>query len=323
MGTLTGESVPDLLGDVAQRIVAEGDPERFWARQVGTYSTTDMTNGNVEELAAVEALCEEFVARGYVAQDIVTFGGANGYRDPRIAVDKLRQLGQCVESIIFNDLAQDLIEEALAGHLAHYPALGIPIEAMPGPAHEVANKITPMPRRVIIGVYSSDAFIAGADGDPGAGGLAEYLRNYRYLGDEFFIQPFHISGSRYEDMHETVHIRAKYSETLLQPYLAILRKLNDRGELGAIRVIGRHVDQEGHFLSHWFTKRGITELVRACFAPTRAAVMTVHSIPKGLLLCIDPTIPARGIITLLNNVVGNIASDFHAPTLRAVDRIST
>lgn len=312
----------DLLGDIAQNIVDDADQRPFWERQAGSYSSAPMTNDNAEELAGVENLCLDFVDRGYTAEDVFAFGGANGCRDPKIVVETLRRCGQRVERIVHNDLAENLVEEAVAEHLSAYPSQGIIVQALAGCAHEIAISLDPKPRRVIIGLYSAEAFIFGDEGSRNQSGFAGYLCNHHRLGDEFLVQPLRLVGARYEDMGECFHVKAKHAPEMLPPCLGILRTLNDNEELGAIRVIGQHADQEGHFLSHWFTRRGVSELTGACFSRLSDKQLSIQSIPKGFLLCIDPAVPPRGIITLLNNVLGNIAPHWQAPTLRAIDLIS-
>ena len=116
---------------------------------------------------------------------------------------------------------------------------------------------------------------------------------------------------------------AEQARERLSDVLASLKSFLVSGEVGAFRVIGQHANKPGFFLSHWFTEKGITDLIQSCFDSQRIRAMSLKPCGKGFVVCIDPVEPPRGIVTLLNNVIGNVLPHEQMETLRAIDRVST
>lgn len=296
--------------------------EAFWDRQASSYGGADMTTDNIGELALVRGLCEDFVTRGYECKDIVTLGGANACRDPVVATEVLARHGHVPTTIHFNDLSARMVDEAMGGHLAPIAKEGAALKAYPGPIHEVVHRIPAVPRRVILGVYSAEAFVVPnpQDGFPYCG-LHEYVRNSSTLGDRFLIEPLQFVGDKYESVGPVAPIIAADKDSVASG-LEIAWKYTQRSNVDVIRVIGEHRDRVGFFLSHWFSENGIRNLLQACFAYERMQGMTIQRCAKGFVISINPIEPPQGIVTMLNNVLGNILPHEQATTLKSIHALS-
>lgn len=298
--------------------------ETFWDRQSETYGLADMTRDNAGELRVVEDFCMDFVKCGYKAEDVVTLGGATGCRDPLVVTDTLARFGQQAKTIYYNDLSRPMVDAALAGALSKYPEQGVTIAPLYGPIHEIAHQIPPLPRRVIIGVYSAQGFTeARPEEDYPSAGLEEYLRNGETLGDRFIIEPVAFRNGTYENLNEVPPVLASACEQELARRLSQLRAGQKDSALTALRVVGQHIEKPGFFISHWFTMSGVLALIESTFPEARRRSMHIAPCAKGFVVCIDPVEPPRGILTILNNVVGNVLPGEHVDTLRAIERMSS
>jgi hypothetical protein len=181
-----------------------------------------------------------------------------------------------------------------------------------------------MPRRVIIGVYRAPALLkAFPQEDYAVPGLDVYLNDTKILGDTFIFEPMFINA---EGIYTETGIRTMLTTTTAGSNLEKVRSILDHsirfGIANVIRVVGRHEGRKGYFLSHWFTEEGILALVRPGFSGNRMSHASLQRCAKGFVLCIDPVQTPRGVVTILNNVVGNIIPDEQQATLCAIDQLS-
>ncbi|OGG71833.1 hypothetical protein A3H77_00350 [Candidatus Kaiserbacteria bacterium RIFCSPLOWO2_02_FULL_56_11] len=284
-----------------------------------------MTRDNAGELAIVESFCKDFTDRGWVADDIVTLGGATGCRDPLVVSDVLAKAKQKPKKIFFNDLSPAMVGMAQKTHLTRYQEPPHTVTAIAGPIHEIAQHIPRMPRRVIIGVYRLWALLESSLIEGYAySGLEGYVRNAERLGDCFILEPIRFEGTQYVPVSPPIELiaqadRKEYVEALRVVRLAVLDHLPD-----AIRVTGLFDNGSEPFLSHWFSEWGVRNLFGASFPAERIHLMSLVRCPKGFVLCLDPvSSPPKGIVTVLNNVLGNVLPHEHVDTLRAIDRLSS
>lgn len=297
--------------------------EAFWDRQVLDYDQADMTRDNEGELDLVRTLCQQFCLSGYQAEDVVSLGGAVGSRDPKVVMEVLERHAKWPDHIYFNDLSEPMTKQALKVSLGSYASDRTAVELLPGPVHEIGERIPAMPRRVIIGVYRAEAFTTA---NPHYGypltGLAEYDKNADKIGTHLVIEPVHLADNGYADINTRIVYESEDSPERKEIVRTQLAHCLGITSVDAIRVIGRHRGQEGYFLSHWFTERGIRRLITQCFSHERTASMSLMSCAKGFVLCIDPVEQPRGVVTMLNNVIGNIIPDEQLETLRVIDRFT-
>ena len=299
---------------------------KFWDRQAGDYSTADMTT-NKGELALVRKFTEHFSKRGLSAEDVVTLGGANGCRDPLVVTEVLQLSDHSWQGgVFFNDLSSNMVAEARRTNLADFGKAG-QLQTMSGPIHEIAYAISHRPRRVLLGVYSTDAFVHDhpAFGYESAG-LIEYLRNGSRLGNRFVIDVTHITqdGLYADEPEERMFIRNDDSEAYVERHRQALERIAKIAEREpatplAFRVVGEHEGEEGIFLSHWFTEAGFEALLKPRFV---GHTIEISTCAKGFVACIDPPEQPKGIVTMLNNVLGNVLPEEQSPTLEAIRRFS-
>lgn len=296
--------------------------DAFWSRQAPGYDTAEMTNDNSGELALVRDFCADFVRRGYRAEDVVTLGGATGVRDPVVVTDALEFHGHRVRGVVFNDLSGAMVEAALRGALKQYEQKEIGVQTFPGPIHRVTTRMPHMPRRVIIGVYRANALL---EASPAEGfthsGLEEYLQNSKIMGENFIVDAVRFAEAGYESIGVRCALSAGSSPEEISIAAASLRSCA-AANIDALQVASWHKDLPGFFSSHWYSERGIMQLVRETFGSEEARRTVVRQCAKGYVLCIDPIGQPRGIVTVLNNVIGNVLPVQQAQSLRAIHELS-
>lgn len=295
--------------------------EAFWNRQAPDYASRNMTD-NEGETVLVKTLSFDVTSHGHTVEDVVTLGGAVGCRDPLIVTTALRTPPK---TIYFNDLSKEMTQAARKGALSEYDSVHTKIHLLPGPVHEIASSIPCRPRRVLIGVYRAAALTASLPLEGyGVSGVDEYLHSTEVLGETFLFEPLLIDASgEYRETGIRFLLNTMTAERNLEKVKAGLEHSIRSGAANVIRVVGRHEGKEGYFLSHWFTEGGIMALVRAAFGSDRIGSLSLERCAKGFVICIDPKEPPQGIVTMLNNVLGNIIPDEQLATLVAIDALSS
>lgn len=296
----------------------------FWDRQAQNYDLSEMTCDNEGELNLVSALCKQYIASGYPVTDIVTLGGAVGSRDPRVVLEVCNQFGQSPKSVYFNDLSDKMTDRAAEIHLTPATCLGAMIHTLPGLLHEVCKQVPTKPRRVIIGTYRLGALVTA---NPHHGfplsGFREYLKNAAVVGTSFRFEPVRVGDDSYEEQSTNIVLDASESEQSLRYKERMIHEMVTMKSVDAIRVLARHPDQSGFFISHWYTDRGLKKMLQMTFGAKRTEEMSIMPCAKGYVACIDPVGAApEGIVTILNNVVGNILPDDQFSTLKAVAKMT-
>lgn len=307
-------------------LTVEGQ-KAFWDAQSATYETEEMTTDNQGELDVTLAACREIDCK-----DIVTLGGAVGCRDPKVILeDMFSQTGAYVPKVVFNDLAHQQVERAKVSILKPFVDHGVAIEFLSGEISSVCGKIANRPRRLIIGVYNCQSFFRA---DPRAGypfcGYDEYLRNGRILGEEFLFDWVGLSETR--ELLST-GVRAKVSTSdeevtknaVRDSLAAMQRKVSDGSisSISALQIVGQTDGRDGFFLSHWYTPDGILALVQDVFGSDEFSISVKH-FAKGMVLVVDPVgVTPQGVVTVLNNVIGNVLPQSQHETLQAIKRIIT
>lgn len=305
-------------------LTVEGQ-KAFWDAQAATYETEEMTTDNQGEIDAVLAAYREIDC-----EDIVTLGGAVGSRDPKMLLeDVFFRKGEHVPRVVFNDLAPQQVERARSSMLKPFIDNGVEITFLPGEIAHVCQEIESKPRRLIIGVYNCQSFFKA---DPQSGypfcGYDEYLRNGRILGEEFLLDWVGLSEAK--ELIST-GVRAKIStsdeevrKSAVRDSLAAMQRDISSGSvpsISALQIIGQIEGRNGFFLSHWYTPDGIHKLFGSVFRSDKFSVSTKH-FAKGMALIVDPIgVKPQGVVTVLNNVIGNVLPQSQHQTLHALREI--
>lgn len=299
-------------------LTAEGQAS-FWDNQAEIYDTADMTVDNQKEMDAVIKRCREIKFT-----ELITLGGAVGCRDPKMIVEDMVAKGQKPPAIVFNDLSVRQLNRAREFTLKPFADTGVSIEYLPGEIKSVCEKIGSKPRRLIIGVYGCHSFFQ-ASTDPSDGfphcGFDEYLSNCNILGTDFLMEWVKLIDN---NRLITCGLRSRVcTEDGMAERLWIKNTMNTvntgyYGSMTALQIIGRHIGKEGFFLSHWYTKHGFLKLLEKVFPTDRFKIET-EIIPKGMVYTIDPVgVKPEGVVTVLNNVIGNVLPDDQFETLVAI-----
>lgn len=298
--------------------------QAFWDRQAPDYDAADMTLDNEGELKIVASISRDQLSKNGSIDDIVTLGGAVGSRDPKVVVDVIRESSSTLSHIYFNDLSSHMTSRAVSTVLRSYTDKTSGITALPGPIHEVGESIPCRPRRVVIGVYRARALVEAYPhlGYP-LSGIEEYIKNSSIIGTRLIVEPLDIRNGVYGTPSIRLQLTADSSANDKSAVSnEIIRQL-EKERVDAIRVIGTHEHKEGFFISHWFTEEGIINLVRRSFKRERRGHLSIVPCAKGYVLCIDPTEKPQGMVTILNNVIGNILPDEQIKTLEVIDKLSS
>lgn len=296
----------------------------FWNGQASTYETADMTIDNNLE---IQRVIEYISSRNF--SEIITLGGAVGCRDPLMMLQAVycspgekRCLPGRKElpTIFFNDLASNQVARAKNCILSPCQQCGVKITFCAGPIHEAISSVGTGSRTLLVGVYDAEGFFRS---DPQNGyplaGFDEYIKNTVTLGEHFWFDLLVSHDGRLETYSLGIEVSAddpewpKIKKGLLELFKKATRPLvgavNPRQTI-ALQVVGAKKNTGGYFISHWFARSAICSLLQEVFPTDQFAVKEVAKFPKGMLYAIERlNIQQTGVITLLNNVLGNIIPD--------------
>lgn len=311
----------------------------FWDRQSQTYDTADMTNDNEGEMDAVlECL------RTTSFREIVTLGGAVGCRDPKMILESIfcekgANGNPCspkkvLPDIVFNDLSPSQVERAKTNILSRCnQSCGVRVEFFSGPIMETCKRISGTARTLLLGIYDVEAFFR-ADEEHGypMAGFDEYLKNANILGDRFWFDWLTLNGDSVRIMNsgmrlhisESSESKAEFRRKLYGEHSVIAQPYGDADEplrFLALQVVSVHDGKSGYFVSHWYSTSTVIDLLTSVF-PLNAFEISQMSFPKGTLFCIKRrNVASQGVVTMLNNVFGNIIPSEQIATLEAIRSI--
>ena len=294
----------------------------FWNAQAEGYAGADMTNDNQPEMEAVIGLCRKVNN----CADIVTLGGAVGCRDPKMILDAISAQDDwngVWPRVTFNDLSPRQVNYAREIVLRPYAEQGMQIEYLPGQISKVCGRISKQPRRLIVGVYGCRSFFqANEAAGYKLSGYDEYLKNQQILGSEFIFEIMRLdsqarllpSGIRAQiSQHDSAAKKHSVKESL-----SLLCESSEPGTMAALQIIGRHPERPGFFLSHWYTRAAFRQMIAQVFDPCHFTV-TEKYFPKGMAFAIEPVCKGiQGVVTVLNNVVGNVLPKQQISTLQSI-----
>ncbi|MFA7201632.1 MAG: hypothetical protein WC099_01390 [Candidatus Paceibacterota bacterium] len=298
----------------------------FWDQQAPHYEKADMTVDNQGELICVLEKYKEVPCK-----ELITLGGAIGCRDPKVILDDIISRNERpFPKVFMNDLSKKQLQWAQEKILKDYTRSGFHITYLPGEIRSVCTKIkNHMPRRLLIGIYESRSFFeAQPSSQYPLCGFDEYLRNHNILGQELLL-----NWMRYETggIFTSCGIRTLVTSLdhpkdklgIKKSLETFYRSVTDAGteNISCLQIIGRSHNHRGFFLSHWYTQTGFIPMLKEAFPATLFSI-TKYQFPKGALFVIDPLRhQPTGIITVLNNVMGNILPQNQLKTLHAIRRL--
>lgn len=299
----------------------------FWDNQADIYENTDMTIDNYQEMDVVLSRCKEISCN-----DIITLGGAIGCRDPKMILENIlsRKHPEPLPKVIFNDLSERRVQWAKEKILKKFDEAGIKITYLPGEIKNVCQNIDKnRPRRLIVGVYNCKSFFEPypSDGYPLCG-FDEYLKNYEILGENLYIDWIKYTLSNGLSFCNACS-QIKYSDynekkLTIKNTLKSLYQDADNGKFGdviGLQIIGTSNTKKGFFLSHWYIPNGFKSMLKNIFPPDSFSISESY-FAKGMVFTIDPlNSTPYGVVTILNNVIGNILPCDQIETLVAIKKI--
>jgi len=323
--------------------------QKFWDAQAEYYADTELTRENEEELMNIGEKLNSISLDAFIG-----LGVADGSRDPLEIFLNLKN--KFPKLIIVNDLSTELIIKACLNISGFYLNLEktntkyneIRIIALRGAIHEiftdrgiiekVRNLLADLRVKFLlcIGVYKVDAFFKFGI----TSGFDLYNENVDKLGKDFKIKFIFWDNSKNsfcEDIEE-IPDPIKFS---LPVKIAIGREILKKIEEGVntcsdiesksktLNFVGLRVEavkdryEEKKFISHYYKKGTLEKILRYVFSNDN---YDLHSdiIPRGIVYYIqkkNDIRPTKGIITMLNNVLGSIDTKHQIQTLNAVKNV--
>lgn len=312
---------------------------KFWDRQSQAYDTADMTNDNEGEMQAVLNYLRELPF-----EELIIFGGVIGCRDPKRILEDIfcgkGTIGSAcapkkkLPDIFFNDLAPSHVERARTEILSRcHLSCGAQTVFHSGTILEGCKSISGAPRTLLLGTYDVEAFFRADEshGYPLAG-FDEYLKNSRILGDRFWFDWLTLHGGEARIMSTgmrfhasgSLESRAQFRHELYEQYSTVFWSYGDVSDplrVLALQIVSARDENDGYFISHWYSEPTITDLLISVF-PLHDYEVIQWFFPKGMLFCIKRrNVASQGVITMLNNVLGNIIPDEQIATLEAIKSI--
>ena len=302
----------------------------FWNRQASIYEVADMTTDNYHDIACIVKKIDPSVH-----SEIVTLGGAVGCRDPLAILKKKycsEKDGACshganLPRIFFNDIAPEMVREAEENVLVGCKKCGVEMEFYTGHIAGACSQVERgKPRMLLLGLCSDVGFFK-SDSQHGFTlcGFGEYMKNCEILGERFWFDWLVFRDGALQTDHYGLFVEPVWSAEKLAN--ARIQLANDyaiaaqSSELLALQVVSAHRNREGFFISHWFNARGILSLLREIF-PEEEFEIKEDTFPKGMLFAIERrNSVSEGIVTILNNVLGNILPQEQISTLNRVKDI--
>jgi SAM-dependent methyltransferase len=295
----------------------------FWDLQAPTYSRADMTVDNESELNIVLQKSREVSLK-----EIVTLGGADGYRDPRVILkDLLGRNGDHLVRVTFSDLSRKMVERARE-NLDPLLKEGDRIVYMQGSITRVCRRIKKSNRRLTLGCYGFNSFVENMEGEDLHSGVSCYLNNHKTLGEQFYLEWVALSErNELVSIGVCCHLHYQDPIEIQEAVRDILRSshhsLVSKGvEVIALQIRAVHPKREkSPFLSHWYTEKGIKTILNLVFSEENF-VVNIDPCEKGFVVTVDPRDKeVTGIITVLNNVIGNVLPREQYKSLLAIRSI--
>lgn len=307
-------------------IMSVENQSAFWDAQSEIYEGADMTVDNQKEMEVVIRACREIQY-----QDLITLGGAVGCRDPKMILEDLVSRGANGDQlpvVFFNDLSGQQVRKAKESVLKPFTDKGLTINYLPGEIRNTCGSIPTKPRRLIVGVYNCHSFFNAHpnDGYPNCG-FDEYLKNSAILGSDFLMEWVKLTSDNRmvsSGFRARVNVEDGIGNRVWIKNLVDISRGPSGGVMGditALQIIGRHIDNPGFFLSHWYTQHGFSKLLESVFPSDRFEIST-ETFAKGMVFIVDPIgVKPSGVVTVLNNVIGNVLPDDQYETLCAIREI--
>lgn len=301
----------------------------FWNGMSNLYEKADMTVDNRCEIEEVIKLCQK-----NKFTEVITLGGAIGCRDPKMILESLesqKDFNGDFPNIIFNDLSPNQLKTAEKVVLKPFIDKGVVMKFVPGEIIEVCPQFEKGSRQLVLGVYGSKSFFEAypEKGYPTCG-FDEYIKNYDILGEEFILNWVKFdptTADKISDDNQDIrisHLNKQEEKTFVKNGLrARLDKAmeEEHPSLLGLQIIGQHSKKRGFFLSHWYFPQSFEKILESVFPPDQFQIETSY-FAKGMLYKItrkgkNPT----GLVTVLNNVLGNILPKQQVKTLEAIREI--
>ena len=220
-----------------------------------------------------------------------------------------------------------MVQRAEENVLAGCRECGVEMDFYTGHIADACGRVKKDRSRVLFLGLCSDVGFFKSDSQHGFMfcGFDEYMKNCEILGERFWFDWLLFNGESLRFTNRGFFVEpiwpaeklADARRQLADDYATAVQS----SELVALQVVSAHRDREGFFISHWFNARGILSLLREVFSEEEFEIMEAE-FPKGMLFAIARRNSApTGIVTILNNVLGNVLPQEQISTLSRVKDI--
>lgn len=282
------------------------DTEKFWDGVSKIYSSSDMTHHMADfELNQVLIAVDNLAMKG-----LSCFGVADGNRDPIQILKFLSGKNKNLpDELLVNDISSNMLEETTNNLSLGDWHLKIPsIKCVHNPLSQIDSidsKVIDRKMAYIIGVYNAD-YIRES--------LELYKGNREVIGDYFTVWPLYLN---FTDVYPIIYKGIKLSFKIddFENYLPIFEEMKKDQNFYAYSLM-----TDNNFVSHYFDSEKLNSLFSVIFKDY--TVTTKKGVNPSDIRYIVNIIQQNNnntndyVVTMLNNVLGNIKCDEHILSLQ-------
>lgn len=278
----------------------------FWDSTASVYSNAKLTNEGGEDL-------EVILSRSGSIDNMVCLGVATGCRDPLFLLDK----GIKPKKLLVNDLSPNLLRICLAS-LSSYSELDM--LSLVGPIHRTLEKSAegiegffgksePL---LAVGVYKKDAFYTKFNG---YSALELYSEERTNIGDNCVVYPIFYEGEILNTKSKGIDFKLPLSSRQIGRIAKFLQKYESSRGFGGFQF--NSVKNGNPFISHYYTKELLEKIFVDTFPGYQISIVDTQT--RNYVVFVGGKDSNQNtLITMINNVLGNIPLNLQKETLRSI-----
>lgn len=265
--------------------------EMFWDGVAGVYSSSDMTHHKADfEMNTLFTFANTMTN----IKGIASFGVADGNRDP---IKIIKYLTDTPDILIVNDISSNMLDKTKSNlqqngihtntiyvhnKIADIPDLGID-----------KNNVQP---NFVFGVYNADYILES---------LELYKQNSEIIGTNFILTSL--------VMHDKTIKKADTIEFNICDFTNHTEKIKSMAQIENFYAYSIETDK--NFVSHYFSHKMLTQFLFDIFGITVWSVVGDNDNKRYIVYNVCTNKNPNFLITMLNNVLGNIEYADHHKSL--------
>jgi len=276
--------------------------EQFWDGVATLYSSNEMTSKMADfELELVLKNLDKLNVKG-----IASFGVADGNRDP---IQLLKYLDNKKKSlpdeVYLNDISSTMLNEANKNMTKEgYSNLISELKYIHNPISQIkylTSTITDKNLTYFIGVYSADYLNTA---------LKMYQNNKEIIGSKFTICALYLNN----DLEMKNSCSLTFDIDKYETCMDAIKSMSNEDNFYAYKII-----TDKNFISHYFSAKRIKVLLEHVFG-NQCEIQTYSNGERYIMNIIRDNRNQQNdyVVTMLNNVLGNINSEKHIISLKRI-----